>query len=432
MRRSTELYYSKNNKYNNESTGQSSTWNVGDIRWSLKPVAPDWLPADGGIYKRQEWASLADYLASLELDTSRQAGQLLPTLWQQSNAADIFHEGTIYTIAEGEDVLVATGMRYHRGAYQGIIATSPDGVFWTEQPAARDIFGESWVYDLLWAPLPNGRSTFIAGGRDGVLATSPDGALWTRRDVGLIGVVQGIAFDTDRHILVVLDSFGNASTSQDALHWTTPTRCHIGSDSSTGNPLAWGYTDTGEGLFVAGDWGGRFAVSHDGIAWTAFSNTDAGLDADFQVRSITWGQTGDKKGVFLAASDNGMVAISTDGRTWSGYNTGLKRAFSTLCAPVSQNKNLFLVAGYGPNKLAASEDGRTWTFVPTFDAAFHSVSVYALACAKGKLLAAGTESALIALPAFQDTIKRRYDRNEYFSVPSLPIHGLAKPYIKAI
>ncbi|NKD77330.1 hypothetical protein HEQ60_06095 [Haematospirillum sp. H1815] len=432
MRRSVDLHYSDKKKNRSEAVGQFSPWNVGDIRWSLKAVTPDWLPADGRIYKRQEWASLADYLAPLELDTSKQAGQLLPTLWQQSNATDIFHEGTIYTIAEGENVLVATGMRYHRGTYQGIIATSPDGIFWTEQPAARDIFGESRVYDLLWAPLPNGRSTFIAGGRDGVLATSPDGVLWTRRDTGLIGVVQGIAFDPDRHILVVLDSLGNASTSQDALHWATPTRCYIGSDSITGNPLAWGYTDTGEGMFVAGDWGGRFAVSHDGITWTTFSNTDAGLDADFQVRSITWGQTGERKGVFLAAGDNGMVAMSTDGRTWSGYNTGLKRAFSTLCVPASQNKNLFLVAGYGPNKLAVSEDGRTWTFVPAFDAAFHSVSVYALACAKGKLLAAGTEATLITLPAFQDTIKRRYDRNKYFSVPSLPVHGLARPYIKAV
>lgn len=314
--------------------GSIDLWSVGDIRWSLRHPGPGWLLADGKTYHKSQWPDLTEYLDTISINSAHAVDGFLAQNWNYSNASDVFKGGIIYGLAEGEDVLVAVGFRDYQGIYQGTIATSSDSLFWVEQPSGRNVFGRHWNPDQIMDPFSDEQSTFVASGRNGIIATSPNGILWTRRDAGLSGVIQGLAFDPDRGVLVAIGSVGNASTSRNGIHWTTPTRCAIGAGANAGNTLTWGYTESGSGLFVAGDWVGCTAVSTDGIFWEQFTAAEAGLDTDFQVHSMIWGQTSHQRGLFIAGSNNGMVGISTDGRRWSSYSTGLERIFTTMCVPL--------------------------------------------------------------------------------------------------
>ena len=58
----------------------------------------------------------------------------------------------------------------------GKLATSPDGVTWTQRTSG---FGTSTIYDAAHDGLQ-----WVAVGASGLLATSPDGITWTQRTSG--------------------------------------------------------------------------------------------------------------------------------------------------------------------------------------------------------------------------------------------------------
>ena len=57
--------------------------------------------------------------------------------------------------------------------HSGLLATSPDGVTWTQRTSS---FGMSSIYGLA-----HDGTKWVAGGYSGKIATSPDGVTWTQR-----------------------------------------------------------------------------------------------------------------------------------------------------------------------------------------------------------------------------------------------------------
>ena len=70
----------------------------------------------------------------------------------------------------------------------GKLATSPDGITWTQQTSG---FGTSLIYAVA-----NDGSQWVAAGNLGKLATSPDGITWTQQTSGFgTSTIYAVAHD---------------------------------------------------------------------------------------------------------------------------------------------------------------------------------------------------------------------------------------------
>ena len=146
-------------------------------------------------------------------------------------------------IAFGAGLVVAVGHSYDRSPNVGVIATTPDGITWTERRRSGGQF-RTVVY---------GNGLFVAASEQSdLVATSPDGITWTDHHVGVTGGGYTIFTGTE---FVLLRNEGNYRSS-DGLQWTL---------ASTDARFVMGYFN---GAYLSFDWPLRVSTSPDLQQWT--------------------------------------------------------------------------------------------------------------------------------------------------------------------
>lgn len=153
---------------------------------------------------------------------------------------------------------------------------------------------------------------------NGIIATSPDGMTWTQRTNPLSQALFGVSYNTTTGEMIAVGELGAIITSIDGVTWTA----RSGNDTSlpvsagkltTFNEVIWG--GPGAGMFVAIGDAGALYTSINGTNWTKISvNTTSNFAA------ITWGGLpGQQK--FVATLNTNSPTIwaytSSDGITWT-------------------------------------------------------------------------------------------------------------------
>lgn len=179
-------------------------------------------------------------------------------------------------VAAGNDRFLAVG--------RDTLATSPDGVSWTEGILPN----EMPAVDVTFA---GGRFVVVAA--DGTSAVSTDGVDWSTGALppADVRVFRAVAAGDDR--LVGVGAYGLAATSPDGLSWTR-------SDAGTSHDLM--DVAFGHGRFVAVGSAGAIVTSRDGARWDWH-----GLDELVYFEKVV-------------ATPHGFAAIASDG---TGQQRGL-------------------------------------------------------------------------------------------------------------
>ena len=214
---------------------------------------------------------------------------------------------------------------------------------------------------------------FVAVGNRGIIATSTDGITWTQatQDMGSATELRQVAFGGETFVAVgaALDSAGNRKgavvfSSTDGATWTDRT------PSAARAPIL--AVTYGNGRFVAVGYDSRTKTmtsltSPDGVSWT--ESTSPVKDAE--PRAVAFGG-----GLFVAVGyDNGayetysLILSSPDGVTWTRRASIL---WSGLFA-ITHGKGLFVATGYEEEDqysqpypmVLTSSDGTVWTHVPS-------------------------------------------------------------------
>ena len=185
--------------------------------------------------------------------------------------------GSLYAVTYGGGVYVAVG----KG-----IATSPDGLIWTDRSLDIINYFPSIIYF---------QNQFII---DGLTRwTSTDGTQWTQPNAPV--PTGGIAYGNG--LFVTIGWEGGVATSSDGINWTPQ-------DPGAGNSL--GSICFGNGAFVGTGPSGTVLVSTNGTNWSAHS-----LPNSSSLRAVAFGS-----GMFVAAGRSGSYAnqiwTSVNGRNW--------------------------------------------------------------------------------------------------------------------
>jgi len=233
----------------------------------------------------------------------------------------------IQGIAFGNSIYVAVGST-------GYIATSPDGITWTERSSGTSAKLNHVAF---------GDGLFVVAGDDFSgsprLITSPDGITWTNRTVpNFSSDLDHVSFG-DGLFIVIGDSY--AATSTDGINWTERTVPNIQTRMNA--------STFGNGLYFIFGNSGYIASSPDGTTWT--QRNVAGTNNDLDAAAF-----GD--GTFVVAG-NGFVATSTDGISWTEGTLGTSDEMRDVDFA---SGTFMLVGGNSGNTYAAtSPDGITWT-----------------------------------------------------------------------
>ena len=151
-----------------------------------------------------------------------------------------------------------SGTQYVAGGDYAQIATSPDGITWTNRTGlSTTTWGESrTVTQIVWTG-----SQYVAVGTVGRVATSPDGITWTYQN-GLFATAWGastvlsIVWTGSQY--VVVGASGKVATSPDAITWTNRT----GLSSTAWGPVWEVRTGVWDGTqYVVGGQSGSVATS---------------------------------------------------------------------------------------------------------------------------------------------------------------------------
>jgi hypothetical protein len=160
-----------------------------------------------------------------------------------------------------------SGSRYAAVGYLKA-GSSPDGAHWTWSDAAAPLSAVCWT-----------GQEFLAVGNYGAVATSPDGLAWTDRSTGDgAQLFEGVASSGSRAVAV-----GNGPvvwTSEDLTTWTA--------NDLGGATVLSAVIFTGQGFVAVGHWGfaGAVATSPDGLAWTLHAPVVAG-----ELTAVAWSGT---------------------------------------------------------------------------------------------------------------------------------------------
>lgn len=250
------------------------------------------------------------------------------------------------------------GLLVAAGNAVSALATSPDGVTWTDRTSPLDGGAAGaivWVEDL---------GLFVAGGRSvdysKCIVTSPDGITWTARTSPFDGVgtptqngVVSFAWSPTLGVLVaggVTDGAGTPhtviATSTDGIAWTARTT-PLDSASFTANSVVWSSTF---GVFFATSFGGGAMTSPDGVTWSPLTITGQGFDAALSVS--------DDLGLVFCTQSGGSsstLSVSSDGgSTWT--DTG-----ASVFTQVTYSSSLGYLEGGTSDGFYTSPDGFTWT-----------------------------------------------------------------------
>lgn len=190
----------------------------------------------------------------------------------------------------------------------GNAIVSTDGINWTQHPLFDDEDsweGICWVSELgLFVAVAN-LPTVCS------IATSPDGITWTNRE-DISGNFQCVAWSAELELLVVLGlNSATVYTSPDGITWTE--RPGVLPAASSWESVIWVAALGAGGLFVAvaSDDTARVATSPDGLVWTQRTAAE-----DNAWRFVSWSPELELLVAFAGGGTN-RVMISSDGITWS-------------------------------------------------------------------------------------------------------------------
>ncbi|OIO61399.1 MAG: hypothetical protein AUJ55_00160, partial [Proteobacteria bacterium CG1_02_64_396] len=247
----------------------------------------------------------------------------------------------MFGVVEGGGILVAVGD-------QGSVITSSDaGANWTLQSFPTMAFYET-LKQVAW----NG-SQFLAVGGGGstgsvMMATSPDGVTWTQQDpAAAIAALPlnasssgflGATWDGARWVVSTANLYTIASS--DGVVWSA---LNAASMAHYPRQLGW----SGLQYCSVGQYGAY--VSSDGATWS--KTLTGSTSASWTLNSVLW------DGVqWVVAGMGGQIFTSPDGITWTERSTGVH---DKLSRGVKGN-GLFVAVG-DAGRIVTSPDGLTWT-----------------------------------------------------------------------
>lgn len=218
-----------------------------------------------------------------------------------------------------------------------LIATSPDGINWTNRTAPNS---NDW-YSVTYG---NGKFVAIANsGAGDMVMYSEDGETWTAVAASVNNSWLKVKWIEELGLFVAVSSnSGNLNevmTSPNGVNWVTQT---------TAGNYDWEGLAYGNGVLVATTGAGYAMYSTDAITWTLVSGI--GIDSE----SVAFGND-----VFVARNDANEFIHSTDGITWTaGEYVPRFSATTPDWSQVIFNGVYFIAVGQG--FAAVSTDGITW------------------------------------------------------------------------
>lgn len=354
---------------------------LGSITWTARSdtemLADGYLRCDGSAYLQSAYPGLFSAIGLL-----KNYRRIPFTQWVSP-----FGATPLSALGYGNGQFVA-------GSATGQLATSPDGVTWTERSSP---LGANSVLGVIYA---NGLYVVFAAG--GLIATSPDGITWTTRatNFGTSGVAGG-AYGNGTFVIV--GEGGKISTSPDGVNWTLRTN---GFGTNTIYDVAFG-----NGVFIAVGQTGVYGYSSDGVTWTMSPTT-------YGVSTGAFYGIGFGNGTFVALyadADKTFALRTKDGVSALQQPVPFTKGVSAL--RVRFARGLFFAVSLGG--LLVSADGISWDQQPIVGS-FGLTNVPAVAYGAGTLVAAGNgyplSSAGIAI--FTDTYT--YNAATQFIVPDIP------------
>jgi photosystem II stability/assembly factor-like uncharacterized protein len=224
------------------------------------------------------------------------------------------------TSANGLTVAVGQG---------GEIATTPDGLAWTQRG------GNGTMQQLSGVSFLNNQ-WFAVGSNTGIF-TSSDAVTWTRLPIPAANSLNAIGYGAGRY--VAIGDGGYITSSLDGDTWVGNTTA-----SGTGQSLRGIAYANGRWIVVGA--GGVIRTSTNGTTWTTVaSGITTGLNA-----LTTFGST------FIAIGDSGVILTSVDGLTWTPTPSGTTQSLRAVCV----DRGTAYIVGFNRTVLA-STDAQTWT-----------------------------------------------------------------------
>ena len=269
-----------------------------------------------------------------------------------------FSGGEGYGIAYSslQNKWVAVG---YNSSHTVCIASSADGITWTD--SSNNPFSGGYGNGIAYAPL---LSQWVAAGYNSgatvCIATSPDGMTWTDSSNNPFsgGSGTGIAWHGSQWVAVGFnypEYSVSIATSTDGMTWT----------DASNNPFPGG---VGFGIaHSSSKWVavGRnldntvcIANSPDGMTWTDASNNpfSGGYCYGIAWNGSKWVAVGNNSGSTVC------IAISPDGMTWTDSSTNPFSGDHSRGIAWSSSQNQWIAVGVGSGvSIATSPDGMTWT-----------------------------------------------------------------------
>lgn len=230
----------------------------------------------------------------------------------------------------------------------GQIATSPDGIVWTQQVSGvgTDLRGVCY-----------GGGLFVAVGLSGVILTSPDAFNWTSRTSGFGGTAI-VAVTYGNGIYVVGGDLGTLAISKDGVAWDLQT------SGFGANAIKWIAYDSTLNLFVAVGGAGTLTTSSNGTGWTARTSNFPGTST---INNATA-----RNGIFLAVGfdTTGLwVGRSSTGTSWTTVLLDASTGGGLLAMTATATMLLAKAssASGGPFLYLSSDQGATWSNKRVFE-----------------------------------------------------------------
>ena len=297
----------------------------------------------------------------------------------------------------GNNLFVTAGL-------QGYIATSPDGITWTQTPKINpeSVFPDAGDSDLTWhgGAFGNGRFV-IVGRRDDVndtpiAASSTDGINWTlvslKGQDGLHTGLYGVASDGSKFV-GISNQYGmagivrhNLVTSTDGITWTTI-------PSSETEEFHTGWMTWGNGVWIIplGVGSADYLRSTDGTTWNKLQVSGGGNFSISGSNPVAYGN-----GLWIMWVGTNLIAHSTDNAlTWTvsshtvdGQTTrhyGMRAIVYGPAGWIAGSAGELGSTGF----LIVSEDGYTWTYPNSDYIDLFEHSVYDVLYANGYYVAQG-------------------------------------------
>lgn len=246
------------------------------------------------------WAAVTSFTAS-DLWGVANNGSVFTTrqsyssnVWYSSNGRSWTSNSTATNYTAAITWASGLGLFVAVGAQSLAIATSPDGVTWTNRGSGGTANG---FRDVVWA---GSLGLLVAVGEGGQISTSPNGTTWTTRTSGVTGTIHSVAWSGSRLVAVVQS--GQILHSTDGINWTSV------SLGSTFWGVAWSPTLS---LFVAVASGTTYETSPDGVTWTS---RYASGTSNFGQTKVRW-----LNNQFVTAGSfgTGTIKRSLTGTSWT-------------------------------------------------------------------------------------------------------------------